>query len=377
MTVPDFLLAWARLPGPARVLGVARQRLEDGRLGQRATLDVSLSSTERIDVGRLLDASWHRSTDAVPVARLRRALEGHGTDLEDLLVAVSGPLQDLRAERAALRDHRKLDRQEGLDVLRRLGPAGMDDGVLELCLFGAPSRAQRAGEISNVIEHLDARESSNPIQLPVLAAQLFGDSHFLDRNTGLGRAVARFLSARATAPENPWSDPVGDAAAWHRAWELGGVICDSVSSQVLVLNLPLVGEGPAARLTAQSGEPVWLTLRALRQGFRLAEDVAEVFVCENPAIVEAAADRLGGTGRPLVCTFGVPTLATTTLLNGLASCTRLRVRADGDETGWRIVERLLQLPGAERWRMPVGFNQFEEEILDDLLMDLAIDRRDN
>lgn len=72
-----------------------------------------------------------------------------------------------------------------------------------------------------------------------------------------------------------------------------------------------------------------------------------------------------------MCTFGLPNLATMTLLSSLASTSTLRVRADGDAVGWRIVERLLRLPGAERWRMPEGFDRYEEEILDELLADLA------
>lgn len=150
-----------------------------------------------------------------------------------------------------------------------------------------------------------------------------------------------------------------------------GVVCDGVSSQVLVLNLPLTGEGPAVALTAVQAEPVWLTLRALLQPFALAEGVPEVFVCENPSIVEAAADRYGALSRPLVCTYGLPNLATMTLLVALASRATLRVRADGDAVGWRIVERLLRLPGAKPWRMPDGLDRYEEELLEDLLADLA------
>lgn len=179
------------------------------------------------------------------------------------------------------------------------------------------------------------------------------------------------LAARA-ADAGGWIDPIGDAAAWHRAWESGGVVCDGVSSQVLVLNLPLTGSGPAASLAAVRGEPVWLTLRALSaQPLTLSDEVPDVFVCENPAIVEAAADRYGTASRPLVCTFGQPNLATMRLLSALAPAATLRVRADGDTVGWGIVERLLRLSGARTWRMPEGFDRYEEEILDELLVDLA------
>ena len=126
------------------------------------------------------------------------------------------------------------------------------------------------------------------------------------------------------------------------------------------------------QLAAVEAEPVWLTLRSLRgSDWRLADGVAEVFVCENPSIVEAAADRFGASCRPLICTFGVPGLAAQLLLASIARRARLWVRADGDMAGWRIVESLLRLPGAQPWRMPPGFSAYEEEIVDDLLDDLA------
>ena len=47
-------------------------------------------------------------------------------------------------------------------------------------------------------------------------------------------------------------------------------------------------------------------------------------------------------------------------------------RADGDAVGWSILTGLAaSFPAAERWRMPIGFSAFEEEILDDLIEDLG------
>lgn len=374
MSVPAHILAWAGQPGPAKVIAAARSRAERGRLGPRARLDVELGADERRQVGRMIDVGWAASGKPVTIAQLRRGLAVHRATLEDLLVAVGGPLRDLPAERRAAKEAKADDRGRGLDTLRKLG-GGVDEAVLQRCLVGAASWAERSGEIAAVIRHLDDRAAAHemPVRLPVLAAQLFRDAHALDRTEGLGRAVARFLAGRMIDAEG-WMDPVGDAAWWHRAWESGGVVCDGVSSQVLVLNLPLTGDGPAAALTGIPGEPVWLTLRALLQPFTLADGVPTVFVCENPAIVEAAADHYGHRSQPLVCTFGVPNLATMTLLGALAGATTLKVRADGDAVGWRIVERLLAFPGAQPWRMPEGFDRYEEEVLDDLLADLAPSR---
>ena len=371
MSMPGHVVAWAEQPGPARMLAEARARAEAGRLGPRAQLAIDLDADERRQVGRMLDAAWASSGEPVRVSRLRVELARHGTTLEELLL-LGGPLRDLRAERRAAEDAKRDDHDRGRD--RLLALAGhVDRAVVERCLVGAASWTERAERIAEVVEHLDRRAASGdePLRLPVLAAQLFRDAHALDRTQGLGRAVARFLAGRAVDDPAGWADPVGDASAWHRAWESGGVVCDGVSAQVLVLNLPLTGGGPAAALAAVRGEPVWLTLRSLLAPFALADGAPEVFVCENPAIVEAAADRYGPDSRPLVCTFGLPNLAATTLLSSLASTATLRVRADGDAVGWRIVDRLLLLPGARPWRMPAGFDRYEEEILDELLEDLA------
>ena len=372
MTVPDFLLDWGRRRGPAKVLAEARTRTEAGRLGPRGQLELDLTPAERSDVGGMLRAPWAASADPVPVAVLRAALARHGVTLEDLLVAVGGPLRDLRAERTAVRTSRSVDRDRGQALLAELAAGRVDEAIRERCLVGEASWTDRAEGIEAVIRYLDERTDLPPIRLGVLAAQLFGDAHALDRSAGLGRAVARFAAGRAATSDRPYLDPVSEAASWHAAWASVGVVCDGVSAQVLVLNLPLVGRGPAARLCTVAGEPVWLTLRTLRQPFALAEGTPEVFVCENPAIVEAAADLLGDVSRPLVCTFGLPNLAATTLLAALAPSTKLRVRADGDTVGWSIVERLLKLPGAESWRMPQGLSAYEEEVLDDLLLDLGL-----
>ncbi|NLE96905.1 MAG: hypothetical protein GX596_02810, partial [Propionibacterium sp.] len=258
--IPDYVLAWARAPGPAKALRLIRERHENGRLGVRARVEAGLTSSERVEVGRFLEADWAPSGRPLMVQRLREGLAANGVGLEELLEAVGGPLVDRRAERAAARDAR------------------------------AAERAERAAMVERVVDEAEAA----PVEhLAVLAARLFADSHALDRSAVLGRAVARRLAERAATDERPYVDPVLDASAWRDAWASVGVLCDAVSAQVLVLNLPLVGDATAVRLAAVAGEPVWLTLRSLAGTLALAGGVGEVFVCENPAIVEAAADRFG------------------------------------------------------------------------------------
>ena len=372
MSVPGYLLAWARLPGPARLLAEVRRRRERGWRGDRGEVSLDWSPSERRDIGRFLNADWRESGRGVRAAELRQGLRAHGAGLDELLVALGGPLRDLRGERAEAEQARESDRAAGLALLRgAVGDWGDDlTAVARGILQPAPSWALLAGEVADVL----AATGEEPRRLAELAAALFRDPHALDRSTPLGRACVRSLELRRAVTEGgSYRDPLEDAQLWSAAWVGAGVICDAVSAQVLVLNLPLTGNAPAVRLChAAPGEPVWLTLRSLRGDWELAGG-AEVFVCENPTVLEAAADRHGAASRPLVCTFGLPSQAAWELLTGLGDV-RCHVRADGDVVGWRIVNQLrARLPGAFTWRMPEGCTAYEEELLEDLLSDLKGD----
>lgn len=363
MSVPSYILEWAGNQGPRQLLAELRTRAEGRGLGARAKIDLPWGPAERREIGRLLPAGWAASGDPVSVRHVRDGLAMHGVSLDELLEAVGGPLRNRAAERAAARAQRSADHARAAELLG-IDPASR---ALERCLVSAESREERAREILRVV---GAAREAGQIRLGVLAARLFGDAHALDRNRALGRAVARYLSLQGADLE-AWMDPLLEAGAWAEAWAGAGVICDGVSSQVLVLNLPLVGDAPAVGLSAATpGEPVWLTLRSLGGRLALADGVAEVYVCENPVVVEEAADRLGGASKPLVCTFGIPSLATHRLLGALEA--KLLVRADADATGWGIVRGLMdRYPAAELWRMPEDAVGYEEEVLDRLITDLA------
>lgn len=382
--VPSFLIDWAHEPGPRKVLDAARARLEFGRLGPRSLLDPALTPAERTQVGRLMPPSWVLTDGAVPTRELRNGLATHGVRLEDLLVSLDGPLRDLSVERKAARDAAAADRAGGLARLRALlqgesstivaasaRAAGVTEEAMDAALTRWVLRRAPAGERADAVTHVvRSLPNGGEVGLPVLAARLFGDAHALDRAAPLGRAVARFLALRSGTSE--FTDPLESPDGWRAAWATGGVTCDAVSSQVLVLNLPLVGDAPAvAWCSATPGEPTWLTLRALHGGFALATP-QDVFVCENPSIVEAAATAFGAHTRPLVCTFGRPSAALWMLLRGLVPEARLHVRADGDTIGWSIVNSMrTAFPESVAWRMPKSQTTYEEELLDELLEDLS------
>ena len=77
-----------------------------------------------------------------------------------------------------------------------------------------------------------------------------------------------------------------------------------------------------------------------------------VFVCENPAVVAVAAQRLGTGCAPLICIEGQPTTAVRLLLDELArSGRRLLYHGDFDWAGIQIGNLIHARHGATSWRM--------------------------
>ena len=382
--IPAWLLTWARLPGSSALLKAVRAKVENGTYGDRVRVGTDLTEAERRDAGRLLGSQWERSGKPTTVGAVRKAVGAAceadaGDSLAALLNAHSGSLRDFPAERAAAAHEHTSRRERAIAILTE---AGVDATVAELAvhrrwLGGAENTVGVASLLASLLRHLPA---DPPRLLPELAAALFDDPHALDRERALGRAAVRVLAAiqdvdavagteaLAAATDGPLI-----AARWRSIWERAGVLCDRVSSTVLVLNLPLDGSNSAAALTSSApGEPIWLTARSLTGQWRPTGRVRVVRVCENPSVVEAAADNLGDGCPPLVCTYGRPSTAAHRLLHGLhASGVHLLISADRDTAGTQISDNLLTTyPGADLWASGLT-GTYEEDRLDGLLADLA------
>jgi uncharacterized protein (TIGR02679 family) len=181
-----------------------------------------------------------------------------------------------------------------------------------------------------------------------LAAQIVGDSHGLDDDSLAGTMVLRGIATRHGVP-----NPVTPEAR-RALWETAGVLCDEVSTTVLCLGLfpPEPGAHAPSLLAARSaaGWETHLSLRDLRRLDRLVASGAEVFVCENPRVLEAAMDA--GSRAAMVCVSGNPTLVATRLLERLAADGAfLRYRGDFDWPGISIANRVIERFGATPWRM--------------------------
>ena len=392
--LPVGVAAWAGRPGAVQVLENARKLLESGKTGDRAALGGDLSAAHRKDVGRVLGLRWEISGKPATLGALRSCLVRAETTLVDVLVATGGPLRDLPGERAAAKDAATAASDAVAAVLVRAGvPAAVADLAMSSSRRwlgpapGAAATAERLAALLGALPH-------DSIMLAVLASQLYGDPHALDHKTVLGRAASRVLGAvRAMDPSGEGNEagrelPVDVAAlaaaaeeamspaGRHATWAGVGVTCDSLSSTVLALNVPLPGASSAAtmlRAGSTTGEPVWLTARslaALEAPAPESLDEVVIRVCENPSVVEAAADLHGTDCAPLVCTYGRPSIAAWVLLSALSGAgARLLVSADRDKSGLDIAKDLLSLPGACAW-LPEATGCYEEDRLTVLLNDL-------
>ena len=342
-------------PGYAELLVQLRARIEAGGQPSSVTLR-GLGDPARRALADLLGrrqtpaARVRVSVDAVDQAlRASRVQAG----LVRVLEAMAGPMVDQRAARASERD-----RWAGLwaelearpDVQSRDGLrvwlAGLRaDGLLVRLADDVEAGRRLMEQALSVVAELPAGGRS----LPVVAAACTGDPHALDHGTALATLVLRAAVILAGKTGLPSS-----RAMRRGIWGDVGVVWDPLSTHVLVLNLPSKGTGLLARtldLHAQAGEPLRLTLRALeRHECALQTDV--LYVCENPAVLLAAADVLGAACAPLVCTEGMPGVAVGHLLAVAADAgAALRFHTDFDWGGMRIGNFLVSRHDVAPWRM--------------------------
>jgi uncharacterized protein (TIGR02679 family) len=329
-------------PGWRRLLAAARRSLE--RTGGSLAGSVSLSAPDEAERHVVIGVTGvHRpagvSRVTVRLTEIDAFLrEAHGVGLP----AAVGSFRDRPGERALLAEAR-----ESVLALaaasRHAGAPWFDDWLGGLRRDGTFTRIARGGlPFAQVLAVLDALPAEAE-PMPVFAERILGDTK------ALTDGPVRGLVLRALAARHGTGVPEG--AEQERAlWELAGVVPDDLASQVLVLNLPaaggLLGDWLSAAATAHV--PFRVTLHQLRLA-SLTLPVPEIFVCENPAVLRAAAGRVTA---PLICTEGVPSAAVHALLGYRAEGTVIRWRNDFDWTGVRLTgAALTRYPEAVPWRM--------------------------
>jgi uncharacterized protein (TIGR02679 family) len=341
--------AWLADPALGRLWDAARTRLERSHLTPVGRVRLtSLERPERHAIGGLLARPVVRGGITVDLAELERVLAQrspyHG--LAQAVAAITGsPLRDRKAERSAAAAAREAPLAVASELLAAdpafaqvTWAADWLTGVRRSGLLARasdPSRAVRSA-IAVLAAVLPGRTAeSATVARTELAARTTGSAHGLDDGTATAHLVLRALALDA-GRELPAS-----VAARRELWERYGVLADSVSSTCLTLGLLARGTSGVAtrlRLAAGAGDPVHLTPRDLRD-LALAGH-RKVLVCENPRVLEAVADRFGGS-VPVVCTAGRPALVATDLLGRLASSgVMLRYHGDFDWPGITLANAL-------------------------------------
>ena len=342
----------------ARLLQSMAVRLRSGQsLNGTLTLP-GASEEERAAIDQFLRRRPSSGTPmVVRLADIERVLcEGGICDsLSEAVQAIVGPIENQRraresvagrwAELFASIEPAIVELREYRDWFTRI----RSTGLLKRCSNGDCAFARvLLDHTLSVLRHLP----QPAVPLAELAARVTGDSHALDAGKPLStlclQAIAQQQGLKLTR----------SADCRREVWDLVGVVVDELSAPVLVLNLrgmasTLVGQ--LLNMMADLGEPCHLTVRQLRRadGQIFGElSTCTIYVCENPSVIAAAAQRLGPRSLPLVCTAGQPASAAQLLLGHLrqAGC-RLRYHGDLDAPGIAIGNRLVQRFAAEPWRM--------------------------
>jgi uncharacterized protein (TIGR02679 family) len=361
--------AWLAQPALARLWDRLRDRLERNGLQVRGRLRLDgVTDAEREALALLTGRPYAGDSVSLALADLDAQLRTGAAErgLVEVVAELRGPLIDRPAARdarrgateaiwaaanVALGSHGLADAAWSgpwLEEVRRAGTMARlaPENARRLIVQAIEVIAVLAGPASLGAGPACVRAAGLPGR-GELAERVTGTAHGLDDGTLLARIVLRAVARLLDVA------PPRDARSRRELWEAAGVAVDRVSTTVLTHGLAPLGDEPAVRLLrdrTRAGLETHLTLRELsRITWRLPPDT-EVFVCENPRVVEAAADR--GCTLPLVCVSGNPTTTALTLLDALhAAGSDLAYRGDFDWPGIAIANRMIGRYAARPWRM--------------------------
>lgn len=365
MSKPDQLKLLLDTPELAWLVRKLRETLESGRplptrvglanpsAAQRAAADALLGRMPS-DGKRLIIP-----LDALEAALARAKL---CESLAEAVELLCGPIQNKRI----IRENRRRTWEAVFDNVA--GSVGSELNqqpafcrwLHDLQAFGFLKRLTRGDELkgAGLLKQAMAaivRLPEQGVLLAELAADVAGDAHALDRDQPLGRLLMRYAAIWAK------QEVPGSVDAWRRLWSRVGVECDPLSAPVLVLNIRAESStltGRVSALFAQDGEPWRISSRQLLRNppvFSRSITGDTVYLCENPNVVAAAADRIGASCKPLVCLEGQPKTAGMLLLRRLSLAgIRLCYHGDFDWPGIGIANLIMRHHPATPWRMAVA-----------------------
>jgi uncharacterized protein (TIGR02679 family) len=351
------------------VVAALARRLELGRPLEADLTLADATEAERLALGRLLGrkASLRGRSLRVSPPQLAAALAraGIAPDLRTAVQVLAGPVTP-RPEIAAVERAGRAQALEALAAGRHAGTGWYEQWSAALQADGTLTRLVRSGA-GQLVDHAVAVLDQLPadtLPLPALAERATGDTKALV-GTPLARLVLRALAAREAAAggEPAAQRDLSRADAQRLLWESAGAIPDDLASQVLVLGVTAAGSRPLAGWlceAAQAAVPFRVTLQQL-VSMPVVPSVAQVFVCENPSVLRAAAS--GGAladGTALVCTEGIASAACHRLLGVAQAGTAISWRGDFDWTGVRAVAAAMGRYAAKPWRM--GLEDYEAAV---------------
>jgi uncharacterized protein (TIGR02679 family) len=340
-------------PALDRAILAARDKREQrGGSGDGSLMVSDLTAEEALALDGLLFTSRRKpvlpgTTLRVALSQFEAALTSYGIDPRAEYERVGGrPLRDLPAERATQQARRSEFRSWLMSHPALVSRPAVAEWFEQALRQGRVHEAMRP-LVEQALQVLAAVPGEDAVQRGVLATRVLGGNpHALDVGTPLHGLTISLLAAAAG---------LGDEASARDVWAAWNVLVDPISSNVAALNLPLVGDGPAAAIArAVSGTHVVLTYGQLSAAELRWPPGVPCFSCENPSVLIAAEQRLGAACPPLVCTAGRPSDAVRRLFSIVHRAgVRVRHHGDFDEAGVQIFRDLEACYAAVPWRFDV------------------------
>jgi uncharacterized protein (TIGR02679 family) len=315
---------------------------------------VDLDRDERHAIAGLIGRPVPLDRVSVDLALLDRRLRAAGT-ANGLLAATDtlrGPLVDRPGARAERRAAREAVWQSARAALADAGLAGapwVEPWLEDVRRAGTLGRVDAGRGTATMllavtcIGQLPVRRNDPPCARGDLASLVVGDAHAFDDGTVLAAVVLRAVAAMTGLAY------ASTAAGRRELWRAAGVFTDSVSTTVLTIGLRSArGDSWLDDRTA-AGWETHLTARDLQRVELRAPDDGQVFVCENPRVLEAAIERRSTCAA--LCTQGQPAVVVVTVVRILGELGMLRYHGDFDWPGITIANAMIGTHSCRPWRM--------------------------